>query len=169
MSVPKDEVFDRMRELVISGIMTMPPSEQLDLVSHCPKLETFEWDLVGPISARVLIDHLIQKDRGLQVDELRCNPRFPQDRKMASILEGIWSRFGKLADLSLWYGTLGPQALKALGFHFSMLVVLRLDCISVASSTVRDVLCSCPRLEIPTPKISQKVGRGRVNISESCG
>ncbi|KAK3805594.1 MAG: hypothetical protein J3Q66DRAFT_445902 [Benniella sp.] len=147
MSVPKDAVFNRLRKLAIKSTRKMSPSEQLDLVFHCPKLETLEWDPPGAISTRIMINHPIQKDRWPQLDELHILG-YPQDTMCASVLEGIRGCFGKIVELELLNSTFGPQASKAFGFHSSTLVKLYLNLDSVASSTIQDVLCSCPKLEI---------------------
>jgi hypothetical protein len=147
MSVPKDAVFNRLRKLAIKSTRKMSPSEQLDLLFHCPKLETLEWDPHGAISTRIMIDHPIQKDRWPQLDELHIS-RYPQDTVCASVLDGIRGCFGKIVELEMLNSTFGPQASKALCFHSSTLVKLYLDLDSVASSTIRDVMCSCPTLEI---------------------
>ncbi|KAK3805593.1 MAG: hypothetical protein J3Q66DRAFT_445901 [Benniella sp.] len=148
MPVPKDAVFNRMLKLTLNGVELLSPPEQLNMALRCPRLETFEWYPLRPIKVRMLINHPMQRDRWPQLDELRIPPE-PQDAELASILEGISGCFGKATFFRAWSGTFGPMAFKALCFHLTILVHLRLDyCISVASSTIRDVLCSCPNLEI---------------------
>ncbi|KAF9348983.1 hypothetical protein BGX34_002128 [Mortierella sp. NVP85] len=148
MSVPRDAVFNRMRKLTIEGIERLSPSEQLDLVFHCPKLKTLEWDPVGPIRVGVLINHPIQKDRWPKLDELRI-PSYLQDTEMASTLEGIGNCFGKIVELKMSNSTFGPQASRALGFHFSTLVKLDICYFaSVNGPGIQDVLCFCSMLEV---------------------
>jgi len=148
MSVPKDAVFDQMRIVTISSIESVSPSEQLELVFHCPKLQKIAWFPPDAINVWVLINHPIQRDRWPQLDELHIPTEF-QDAKLASILEGIRHCLGNVSNLRVWRGVLGPQTHKALALHFSTLVELNLGYnMSVASSTIRDVLCSCPKLEI---------------------
>ncbi|KAF9348981.1 hypothetical protein BGX34_002126, partial [Mortierella sp. NVP85] len=148
MPMPKDALFKRMLKLTLSNVEVLSPSEQLDMAFRCPRLKTFEWYPAGPIKVGILINHPMQRDRWPQLDEQRIL-RDPQDAELASILEGIDSCFGKATFFRASMGTFGPMAFKALGFHLTTLVDLRLDYrISIASSTIRGVLCSCPNLEI---------------------
>jgi len=158
MSVPKDAVFNRMRTLKIKdAYRRFPPLELLDLVFHCPRLESFEWDLVIPFKIRIMINHPIQKDHWPLLNELR-NPREPQDTEFASIITGIGNSLGRIAELHIAGGTFGPQAFRALDFHFDTLVDLYVgEFASSISSAIRDVLCSCPNLEnMQAPSIYAK-------------
>ena len=146
-SVPKDAVFDRMRKLNFRNIEFVSASEQAELVFHCPRLEILEWRLPDSITAQIMISHPTRKDRWPQVEESSRNPRYLQDIELASVLEGIGNCIGKITDLKLSHTTFGLEACKALGSHFSTLVKLRLDYMSATSSALRDVLCSCPKLE----------------------
>ncbi|KAF9355238.1 hypothetical protein BGX34_010569, partial [Mortierella sp. NVP85] len=151
--MPKDIVFGRMRRLVLSYVEAQSLLEQLDPVFHCPMLEKLEWEPPNALNVWMNINHPVQRDSWPQLNELRISID-PQDAELGSLLEGLGNCFGKITNLRAWRGTFGPQASKALGFHFTTLVELRLNYrLSVASSTIRDVLCSCPKLEILRARI----------------
>jgi len=143
--VPKDLVFERMRELNLSGDKEWFYSRVLAMTFHCPVLESFLWEN-GPFIIRISINHPIKKHHQPRVTDLKIS-RYPEDTEWASILGGIWDCLGDITHLRTRGGLLGPQASKALGHHFSALVELAM---SAQSSTIRDVLCSCPKLEILT-------------------
>ncbi|KAF9355239.1 hypothetical protein BGX34_010570 [Mortierella sp. NVP85] len=144
--IPKDMVFERMRKLsLVEKELTIPHA--LDMVFHCPILESYTWNFFT-FSVRVLISHPVQKNRRPQLGNM-SNPAFPQDIECASFLEEIGNCFGNIAELGQRSGTFGPQSYRVLRCHFSTLVKLDFgDRTNVASSTIRDVLCSCPKLEL---------------------
>jgi hypothetical protein len=142
VSIPADRVFARLRSLRMSVRVDVSASEQPALIPHCPNLETFEWDPYT-LRVRISIDHPIDKDRCPLLDN-QSIPRNPSDAEWASVFERFGNCLGKFTLLDLQNGTFGPRAFKALRSHLNSLVDLRFY---GTSSTVRDVLCTCPMLE----------------------
>ncbi|KAF9346833.1 hypothetical protein BGX34_003587 [Mortierella sp. NVP85] len=151
--VPESVVFNRLRRLDMDrGAWT--GWRALDLVAHCPKLESFPLDGKA-FSSRILVNRPIRVDCWPDAQALLL-ARNPGDTELASIFEGIGNCCGSITHFELSYCSLGPQAIRALGFHFGSLVDLRLGSqTSVNSAAILEVLCSCPMLE------SLKAGRIR--------
>ncbi|KAF9347248.1 hypothetical protein BGX34_003287, partial [Mortierella sp. NVP85] len=85
------------------------------------------------------------RNRWPQLDNLSI-PVQASDAEWASLLERIGSDLGNFTYLELNGNTFGSKSLMALDSHFNSLVDLRFY--YSTSSVVRDVLCSCPMLEI---------------------
>jgi hypothetical protein len=140
---PVNEVFDGIRQLQLTAPEWVDDGNTpedlcihmylLDLILRSPNLESLELDI---------------EDRGF-IRELRVDGGWPHLKKLK--LDGcILDRY---LDFIFKRGSYRPglntQASKALGSHFGSLVdVDLLGSVPVSSSTVLDLLCFCPNLEI---------------------
>ncbi|KAF9349492.1 hypothetical protein BGX34_001766 [Mortierella sp. NVP85] len=143
--IPEGAAFDSLRKLMIVDPRNMDISNQLNLILRCPNLEKLYWAGLEIASNRP-IPHINRLVKGCW-PHLRhlCILQWFGDMHVATILEGIGH--GSLVNLALAKCFLTKQGSKALRVHFDMLVVLDFqDCCYVASSVIRDVLCSCPKL-----------------------
>ncbi|KAF9363057.1 hypothetical protein BGX34_005004 [Mortierella sp. NVP85] len=147
---PRDMEFNRLRTLSMMMTFVLDEAEQLSLALQSPNLETFEWD-IGPftnIRERTLIHHPIQSNHWRRLNKLHMGCDL-QNADLASILEGIGYGFGNVIDLRLGRCQWGAQTSKAITQHFSTLVKVDLaECYSGSSSSILDMLCCCPRLEV---------------------
>ncbi|KAF9351402.1 hypothetical protein BGX34_000580 [Mortierella sp. NVP85] len=141
--VPADTLFARLHTLSIGYIRRWRYSQQLAMILHCPKLESFEWN-PPQFRVQIWIQQPIHGGRWSPLDNLSI-PGRPSDAEWALALDIIGSYLGKFTFLDLHSGTFGSETIKALAPHFSSLV--RVHLINATSSAVRDVLCSCPMLE----------------------
>lgn len=142
---PKDLVFDRIRRLDLERIEGLDRATQLDLIFQCPKLERVQWTIQGSIDDLhpPLIRHPVWEGRWPHLNKLDLHCGL-HDTNLAFMLE----KAGNVVEFRSSRCTFGPQASRALGLHFSTLVMLNLEsCRSIASSTTRDILCQCPKLE----------------------
>jgi hypothetical protein len=146
-------VFDRLSKLDIStddneGRNTQ---DQLDLTLRCPNLKDLRWcDLQGvEVGEHPNVDtNCIPKGWWPHLQRLHIAQNL-RGTEVASILEGIGDERGKLTHLMFDGCFVRRQGSKALHLHFATLVDLNLaECRFVSSSTFRDILCSCPSLEI---------------------
>ncbi|KAF9361600.1 hypothetical protein BGX34_007060 [Mortierella sp. NVP85] len=143
-SIPTDAVFPRLRTLIMTNVKGLSQSQQLSMVLHCPRLESFD-PSINAFAARMVIDHPVQKDRWSQLDNL--NSHCGQgDEEWASLFEKIGNCFENVPHLHLFGSEIGPRSIKALGPYFSNLVDLRSP--SFKSSVILSVLCSGSKLEI---------------------
>ncbi|KAG0006472.1 hypothetical protein BGZ65_007555 [Modicella reniformis] len=144
--IPADMMFDRMRTLYVWEAKEMDETSLIDLALRCPKLEELilATVVISPDTPPKPINLPIPKECWPHLEnlQLECNI---QDADLGSILEGV----GNLICLDLHSCTMGEQAFRALGLHFSTLVELNLqNCFSATSSMFRDIMCSCPELEV---------------------
>ncbi|KAK3805524.1 MAG: hypothetical protein J3Q66DRAFT_445832 [Benniella sp.] len=144
--VPKNVIFHRLHRLNTHGggwtsWMT------LDLISHCPKLESFK--LVGhAFVVHVLISHPVRMDRWPEAHTL-LSVRHPQDTELGSILEGIGNCCGNITYFSPSRFSFRSQAFKKLSIHFGTLVTLYLHrSLPITGANIMDILCSCLKLEV---------------------
>lgn len=172
--LPTDVTFDRLRELALWMNQGLDATDQLDLILRCPKLECLILSCCDnqpkhiefPASTR----HHIQEKYWPNIDTFFFKCPLP-DMEVAFILKNV----GNLVCLKgLNDCTLGTQASRDLQPHFNTLVVLNLSsCLSVISTTIRDVLCRCARLkQLRVRTVLAKdiaVDPGRVNDSGCWG
>jgi hypothetical protein len=143
--VPENVVFNRLRRLDMDR-GGWAGWGALDLVAHCPKLVSFPLNGKA-FSSRILVNRPVRVDCWPDAQAL-LSARNPRDTELASIFEGIGNCCGEITHFTLRHCSFGPQAVKALGFHFGSLVDLRLGHHSSINSTaILEVLCSCPTLE----------------------
>jgi hypothetical protein len=125
--------------------------DQLDLILRCPSLVHMFWcdsRTIGADKHPNINTNCIPKGWWPHLQRLHITLNL-RSTEMASILEGIGDEHGKLTHLELNGCFLKNQGSRALRSHFATLVKLDLaDCRYVSSRIFRDVLCSCPNLEI---------------------
>ncbi|KAF9346075.1 hypothetical protein BGX34_004204, partial [Mortierella sp. NVP85] len=144
-------VFDRLHTLDIHHVMNsdgdVDGDDQLDLIRRFSNLETLNWQADRSDSDEVL-DLYGTKGSWPSLRSLSISHEL-KDTDMASILEGIGKGHGCLINLKLSDCSFGKQASRALNPHFTTLVTIDLNfwC-QYASTAIRDILCSCPRLEV---------------------
>ncbi|KAK3819595.1 MAG: hypothetical protein J3Q66DRAFT_335008 [Benniella sp.] len=141
-------VFDRLRRLEFEDQGNSDTSNQQELILRCPNLEELRWmDIISEFNNEhlTLDTERIREGHWHRLQELIIWQHF-QDTQVASILNG--SGVGSLTSLTLKDCHLEEQGSKALRPHFAALVYLEMQfCRSLSSSTIQDILCSCPRLE----------------------
>jgi len=121
-------MFFRLISLFVFEMTGLDKSQQLCLIFRCPALKHFQWSgTIRTLSLRTLF-----QTAGVISLDILGRP----DTDVASILQGIGNQHGGQ-----------EQSSRALELHFSTLVELDLSCFSVPSTVIRDILCSCPRLE----------------------
>jgi len=146
-TIPAGAVFDRLHTLSLAAcdIGVLGIRDQLQLILRCPNLEGLH-----------LYDYSENIDEDTESIPRECWPHLKRmyvnarlrDTSVASILEGAGTGSGKFSHLTLQRCDLEEQGSMALSRHFSTLVELDLQgCLSDLSSTFRDILCSCSRLE----------------------
>jgi len=151
-AIPAGTVLDRLHQLRITAPKNLNMSDQLGLILRCPNLKELNWEC-HPDSrnhhSNLDMDR-IPKGYWHCLQELAIHHYF-RDKQVASMLKGVGS--GNLAYLRFGECLLGKQAARALRIHFATLVALNLwECRSDSSTLSRDVLLSCPRLEILNTK-----------------
>jgi hypothetical protein len=145
-AVPDDVMFFRLTSLSVFEMTGLDKSQELGLIFRCPALKDFQWSkyLRDEDDSHTVITNTIPNGWP-HLEELDIMDR--PDTDVASILQGIGNQHGGLIKLSLLGCTFLEQSSRALELHFSTLVYLSLSSFSVPSVVVRDILCSCPRLE----------------------
>ncbi|KAF9347783.1 hypothetical protein BGX26_000757 [Mortierella sp. AD094] len=133
-----------IRILKIEKVTGMSEANQLELISRCPKLEELVWLESQPSSAgKEFVQRMTLGNPWPNLKRLRLNSSMSDD-EVGKILVEI-----KEATHLELEGSFGSRASSALLDHFGSLVELNLrKCYRAASTTFRDVLCSCPQLEI---------------------
>ena len=144
--IPKDMVFDRLRNLDMEGNYGIDYAEKMDLVLQSPMLQSLRWeDGFG----RDVEPPLIRRPNQSNYCKLYIDQNI-HDTDLAFMLLGTGGELGTIADLRLGFSCHPEtQALRALDRHFGTLVRVDLSlCLSASGSTVLDILCSCPMLEV---------------------
>ncbi|KAF9158763.1 hypothetical protein BGX21_003375 [Mortierella sp. AD011] len=141
-----------IRILKIEKATGMSEANQLELISRCPRLEELVWLEPQPSSAgKDFVQRIAQGNPWPNLRRLTMNSCMSDDE-----VEKILIEMKELTHLELQQASFGPHASTALlEHHLETLVELNLrSCYRATSSTFRDVLCSCPQLEVLTgPKI----------------
>ncbi|KAF9349888.1 hypothetical protein BGX34_001547 [Mortierella sp. NVP85] len=139
-----DVKFHRMRKLLLNVIEKDDSS--IELINRCPNLEDLEWARIR--SAGEAVNQSLQNVCWPHLKRLAIVHRF-QDDQVASLLQGVGNGHERVVALRLNQCYVGPKASAALASHFNTLVRVDLaDCTTVLSTTTRDLLCHCPRLEV---------------------
>ncbi|KAF9349384.1 hypothetical protein BGX34_001833 [Mortierella sp. NVP85] len=144
--IPKDMVFDRLRNLDMEGNYGMDYAENMNLVLQSPMLQSLKWE---EYLSRGVETPLTRRPNQSNYCKLYIDLDI-HDADLAFMLLGTGGELGTIVDLRLGYSCYPKtQALKALGLHFGTLVRVDLSrCFWVSGSTVLDILCSCPMLEV---------------------
>jgi hypothetical protein len=152
--IPDGAVFNSLGALDIKDDV-LDTENKLDLILRCPNLQYLSWLDYTSLEDNVppsLSPDCIQRGCWPHLQCVDISLPF-QDTDVASLLEGIGDGCGKLAKLRLNGCFVGERGSMALRLHFATLVELCLvECPFVSSSTFRDVLCSCSRLEVLVAK-----------------
>jgi hypothetical protein len=145
--IPTDTVLARLHTLRVGFVREVRHSKVLAVVFHCPVLKSFLWG-ARTITVEMMVKHPMQESSWPQFD-ISSIPEYPEDNECASLLERIGDCPGNITHLELG-GVFGLRASKALGPHFNSLVNLFvfMGAETGTSPACRDVLCSCPMLEI---------------------
>ncbi|KAI8362152.1 hypothetical protein B0O80DRAFT_435171 [Mortierella sp. GBAus27b] len=160
-SVPAGVEFSRMSRLSIAYIQRWDGVSELDLFIRCPRLKHMAWETsfrgTDPIHGQV--SKFVKSDQWPHLDTLLI-PHL-QDTDLGSIIQ----RAGCLSGIILsGFALVGGQSIKQIGYHFSTLTKVDLRwAISVPSSTILDIMCGCPRLEILTARdvYARDIAQGR--------
>ncbi|KAI8354827.1 hypothetical protein B0O80DRAFT_449798 [Mortierella sp. GBAus27b] len=143
---PMDAIFDHLHTLDISSLNPLDRKAEFRLILQCPALKELTWRELDDESdgttfrfnGAIPHKHWIHLDRLLIWLSLN-------DEDVASILGGV----GNLGHLELSSCCLKDLSSRALDRHYSTLVDLNIQlCSGIASLIFRDILCSCPSLEI---------------------
>ncbi|KAF8977976.1 hypothetical protein BGZ46_006973 [Entomortierella lignicola] len=147
--IPEDLTQFRIRILKILKVSGVPEKTQLELISRCPVLEVLEWETETQPSLVIKeFIQLIGSGMWMKLKKLRLSANM-SDEEVETILTGMKGAI----KLDFSHAVFGPRTCSALENHYDSLVELNLkDCYRVSSTTFRDVLCSCPRLEVLTGK-----------------
>ncbi|KAK3819587.1 MAG: hypothetical protein J3Q66DRAFT_428170 [Benniella sp.] len=165
-TVPHDVMFVRLTKLVLWNTIGVDKAEQLSLIFHCPALKYFQWGTFSENNEYDTDDDGTDDDEGdthpIITDPIITNPIpdgfWPHlnnlminvhlhDTDVASMLKGVGREHGGLIELNLYDCSFLDHSSRALELHFSTLVCLSFVNFSVPSAVIRDILCSCPRLE----------------------
>ena len=140
-----DIKFYQLRKLLLD-LFSMANLPRIYLIARCPSLEDLEW--TEDLGSRFSFGHALQHACWPHLE--RMSTSFPfRDDELALMLARIGDGRGKLAQLKLVRCRLGTNASAALGLHFNTLVEVNItDNQTVLSTTPRDLLCHCPRLEV---------------------
>ncbi|KAF9355185.1 hypothetical protein BGX34_010617 [Mortierella sp. NVP85] len=150
LTIPADTVFHRIRHLEIEGVQQPDLQVQMDLILRCPSSEYVSWHIKEEedIHEQTPIHHPIQNGHWPHLKTLNITHPI-QDTDMATIIKGVGNGSGSIVNLSVNCTELMDQAFKAIGHHFSTLVIVCLfGCHPGTSPGIRDILCGCPKLEI---------------------
>ncbi|KAF9349490.1 hypothetical protein BGX34_001764 [Mortierella sp. NVP85] len=159
-TVPHDVMFLRLTKLTLWGMFGMDKAEQLSLIFHCPTLKDFQWafedieDVTDDDGTdddeddtHPIITDPIPSGFWPHLDKLIINVCL-HNTDVISILKGVRGEHGGLIELNLsTCSSFLDHSSGALEPHFSTLACLHFGNLSVQSTVIRDILCSCPRLE----------------------
>jgi len=139
-----DVKFHRMRKLLLNVIER--DDSLIELINRCPNLEDLEWTRIR--NAGETVNQSLQNVCWPHLKKLAIVHRF-QDDQVASLLQRVGNGHERVMELRLNQCHVGPEASVALASHFNTLVRVDLaDCTIVLSTTTRDLMCHCPRLEV---------------------
>ncbi|KAK3819577.1 MAG: hypothetical protein J3Q66DRAFT_334944 [Benniella sp.] len=131
----RDTKCHRVRKLVLD--VSWKNHALFELVTRCP--------MSGGLG---LLLHSLRHPCSLH-RERRPNEFLFWDTELASLLQCVLNGREHIARLSLATCYLGTKASTVLGLYYNSLVEVDLtDCAMVPSTTTRDLLCHCPRLEV---------------------
>jgi len=141
---PKNVVFNRLRKLVMTGTdSSRHYPYHSDLILQSPMLKSLEMS----IPFLPLVKDELLNSHWPPLTKLHISS-YLQDTEVASILNRVGNGRGSIADLRLYRCDMRTQASSALSLLFGTLVYVSLGRQCSSSSTILDVLCGCPRLEI---------------------
>ncbi|KAG0226642.1 hypothetical protein BGX31_007224 [Mortierella sp. GBA43] len=147
---PSAMVFGKLRKLVLRLSWMPSPTDQISLILQCPGLEAVQWEYNNATTLDnhpTIITEPIPFEYWPQLENLTVDCHL-HDADLKSLLEGAVHGQGGLVQLALANCHLEGQSSRVLSCHFSTLVELDLwRCCIVSSRMIRDILCSCPRLE----------------------
>jgi hypothetical protein len=135
--------FDRLRILDMTATTLQQDEYQLDLILQSPMLNSLKWEFRNI----AVVKERIPNTQWPPLTKLDINS-YLQDAELASILNRIGNGHGCIADLRLYLCEMNTRASSALSLHFNTLVNVDFGWKCASSSTIVDILCGCPRLEI---------------------
>ncbi|KAF9089191.1 hypothetical protein BGX23_006871 [Mortierella sp. AD031] len=138
--------FRRLQQLSIENLLQPLPAQQVELLRHCPQLNSFYWR-GGPIHglARDTLLNILGSGRLPNLDSFDIMGMNLDDLDMEHIIQSM-SRVKKLA---VYQTNFGPSSLQALQPHFKTIEELNLlQCPFVTSADVALLLRSCPELRV---------------------
>ncbi|KAK3819589.1 MAG: hypothetical protein J3Q66DRAFT_399041 [Benniella sp.] len=150
-AIPDDVMLIHLKRLVLWNMIGVDEVQQLRLIFQCPALKDFrwiiEWDDDDQIETGQVLTQAIPNERWPDLGRLEIIHRL-NHTDIAAILNGIGNGHGCLTELTL-DGCFLPNSSLELSIHFGTLVNLNIGyCFHVPSIVIRDILCSCPVLEV---------------------
>ncbi|KAK3819493.1 MAG: hypothetical protein J3Q66DRAFT_428073 [Benniella sp.] len=151
--IPRNVVFDQMRNLNMRGMDLNQNPYQLHLILQSPMLEFLNWE----IDSLKEIEERIIDSRWRQLKKLRINGVFVTDNELAFLLNAVGNGHGGIEDLALHRCDLETRVFEALSVHFSTLVKVDTRFASLRKRSIPcDLLCLCPRLEVYAKDIAER-------------
>jgi len=156
---PRNMLFDRLRELRLDTIILLEGTCYMDLVLQSPMLESFELK-IGPyggsgygVRGYDIGDYGIIRGSTVNGDWPRLKNLSItggyEDTDLTFMFKRVGSYPGTTVDVEPYHSGLGRLASMDFGSHFRTLVdVDLLGSVVISNSTLPDILCFCPRLEI---------------------
>ncbi|KAF9422304.1 hypothetical protein BGZ76_003793 [Entomortierella beljakovae] len=143
VSIPVDLICPCIEKLVLYGSNFVISNIEVDLISRCPQLTKLSWGTRELVTqeTKSRFTQLCRLKTWPKLTRLRLNIPF-EDDELEAILDSMVG-----ATKLVLACKFEQRASMAIEHHFHSLEKLDLkECGGVPSTTLRDILCSCPRL-----------------------